>query len=88
MEWSVYLDRPARKFYERHVKYRLILDRIITMLKEDPYRAIYKKPKGKCRGFYVARVGEVRVLYKIYVRERIVRVRAVGLRENFYEKYC
>ncbi len=86
--WDVYVDGPARRFYRKHREYRAEFGRIVSMLKRDPYKAIYKKPKGKCRGYFIARVGEVRVLYKIYDKDRVVRVRAAGLRENFYEKYC
>lgn len=86
--WKVYIDRPARRFYRRHKRYRKEFGKIISMLKQDPYEAIYKKPKGRCRGYFIARVGEVRVLYKIYVKERRVIIWAAGLRENFYEKYC
>ncbi len=88
MSWIVHVHRRVRKWLKRHRGYEKVLDEIIAELMINPF--IGERLRGKCKGYlkYKKKGKPLRVMYWIDYREHTIVIRAVGLRENFYEKYC
>ena len=86
MVWIVKSHRRIRKWLKKHKEYERAFMEAVTELAKNPF--IGEKLRGKCSGFYKWRKGELRLLYFIDKREKTIFIEAVGLRENFYMKYC
>ncbi len=86
--WIVMIHRRVRKWLKKHKQYEKIFFEAIEELRMNLFSG--EKLHGKCRGFYKwkKRGRELRIMYRIDKREHIVFIEAIGIRENFYEKYC
>ena len=87
MSYRVEVDRePAKllrsKRLQPHVRMRLAL--AIKELEEDPRAGDVKHLKGDYYCFWRKRVGDYRVIYRIFERERVVRVVEICHRSRCY----
>jgi len=84
--WTVREHRQVARWLLRHPNYAPVYGRARNLLAEDPYRG--EPLRGRCRGLWKLRVGELRLVYEVRRGERVVYVWRVGLRENIYEGLC
>ncbi len=84
--WVVREHRKVARWLLRHGNYAPVYGRARSMLAENPYQG--EPLKGRCRGLWKLRIGELRIVYEIRGRDGIVYIWRVGLRENIYEELC
>ena len=77
--------RRVGKFLAKHPQFIELYVELRDAVVKDPYR-MGQRLRGRCRGLYKARKGELRIAYRI--TDCTVVVEAAGLRENFYEELC
>lgn len=84
--WEIILTRPAEKIYEntgKEMKKRL--DNCFEELEKDPLYGNNIKPlTGKLKGLYRYRVGDWRVVYRIFRETNVVEIIAILPRGNAY----
>jgi len=86
MSYRVEVDREPRKFLRSrkvpaHVRLRVA--EAIAELREDPRRGA-KHLKGEYHCFWRRRVGDYRMVYRIFEKDKLVRVVEICLRETCY----
>ena len=92
MEWRIKFHKSARKFTENldEKRRRNLLERLEklrTGLEEGviPFRNLdVRKLKGVWEGFFRVRVGEIRVIFKIDVTERVIWIYNIHYRGKIY----
>jgi len=86
--WEVVLTKPAEKTYDRaprNIKQRL--GHCFEDLETNPLYGHSIKPlTGKLKGLYRYRVGDWRVIYRLFREKMIVEVVAILPRGNAYKK--
>jgi mRNA interferase RelE/StbE len=84
--WQIILTHPAEKIYkksDREIKKRF--NNCFEELENDPFYGINIKPlTGKLRGLYRYRVGDWRVIYRIFRETKVVEIIAILPRGNAY----
>lgn len=83
--FEIRLSRRARRYYERvdsDTAHRL--NRCFEVLTRDPFGGGDIKPLKGIKGVYRYRMGDLRVIYEVDIRERIVKVNAILPRGEAY----
>lgn len=84
--WRVVVDQGAaydlKKFRQQHHAILPRILRAIDSLVQQPYAG--KPLKGQKRGCYSLRVGDFRIIYDLYLAERMVHLIRVGDRKDVY----
>ena len=85
--YSVSLSKDARRFFERSdAALQRRLDRCFDRLRVEPHNGGNIKPlKGSLVGRYRYRVGDYRVVYRIYDPQQTVHVLKIAHRSEVYE---
>ena len=85
--FEVYLSREAEKIYlKANPKTTRLLDKCFAYLEESPLAGPnIKRLKGKLEGSFRYQVGEVRVIYNVYLNSRTVFVETIGARGDVYK---
>ena len=82
--YRVVLSRIAEKDLERvNKKYKPHLFVALFDLRKDPY--LGKKLKGKFSNCYSLRIGEYRIIYKIYKTKLNILIIRIGSRQGVYK---
>ncbi len=86
--WRVRIHRRVRKWLKKHPLYEEDFWEALKELSCNPF--VGEKLKGRCKGFlkWKKKGSPLRIMYAVDRRDHMIFVEAVGLRENFYEKYC
>ena len=93
MEWTIKYHKNARRFLENLDKHRreLVLNRL-NELKSSFREGIFpirsmdiKKLKGKWRGFFRLRVGEMRVIFRVDISRKEILVYNIHFRGRVYQ---
>jgi mRNA-degrading endonuclease RelE of RelBE toxin-antitoxin system len=73
--YEVRLSRRAKRYYERVTPDTARrLSQCFKILSENPFAGGDIKPLKGMKGLYRFRVGELRIVYEVNIRERIVKV--------------
>lgn len=84
--WEIVLTKPAEKVYDRspkHMKGRL--DSCFEDLEKNPSFGSNIRPlTGQLRGLYRYRVGDWRVIYRLFKEKMVVEIIAILPRGNAY----
>jgi addiction module RelE/StbE family toxin len=85
--WEITLTKPAEKAYDKSRKeMRRRLDRCFEELEKRPlYGNNIKALTGELKGLLGYRVGDWRVIYRVFHDKRIVEVIAILPRGNAYK---
>lgn len=84
--WEIILTKPSEKIYEKTDKEtKKRLNNCFEELEKDPLYGINIKPlTGKLKGLYRYRVGDWRVIYRIFRETKVVEIIAILPRGNAY----
>jgi len=84
--WEIVLTRPAEKVYDKSPKdMRKRLDRCFEALEKNPlYGSNIRSLTGQLKGLYRYRVGDWRVIYRLFNQEVIVEIIAILPRGDAY----
>lgn len=85
--YKVFLHKKAVKYYEslddKGVKK---INRVIDEINKNPFGGHHiKKLRGKQEGKYRYAVGDLRIVYRINDKDRIVLIEAIGPRGDIYK---
>lgn len=85
--WEIILTRPTGKVYDKSsADERRRLDRCFEDLEKDPlYGANIRPLTGQLKGLYRYRVGDWRVIYRLYRDRLTVEVIAILPRRDAYK---
>jgi mRNA interferase RelE/StbE len=82
--YRVVLSRIAEKDLEKvDKKDKPRIFAVLFELRKDPY--LGKKLEGKFRGYYSLRVGQYRIVYKIYKTQLTILIIRIGPRQGVYK---
>ena len=82
--YQVILSRIAEKDLGKvNKKYKPHIFTALFDLKKDPY--LGKKLVGKFHGYYSLRIGEYRIIYKIYKEKLNIFIIRIGPRQGVYK---
>jgi len=82
--YRVVLSRIAEKDLEKvDKKDKPRIFAVLFELRKDPY--LGKKLEGKFRGYYSLRVGQYRIVYKIYKTQLTILIISIGPRQGVYK---
>ena len=84
--WIVREHRDIVKWLRKHPSYEERYREARSILSSNP--RLGEPLKGRCKGLWKLRVGDLRVIYEINYDERVVYVWVIGDRENVYEGLC
>jgi mRNA interferase RelE/StbE len=85
--YEVRLSRRAKRYYERVPPDIVrLLDRCFAALQVNPFAGVEIKPLKGEPGTYRARVGDLRVVYEVDRRARIVEVHLILPRGEAYRR--
>lgn len=84
--WEVALTKPAEKIYDKSSKkIKRRLDGCFDNLERNPlYGNNIMSLTGKLKGLYRYRVGDWRIIYKLFKKSMIVEIVAILPRGNAY----
>lgn len=84
--WEVILTKPAEKVYDKSSKnMQLRLERCFENLGNNPLYGLHIKPlTGKLKGLYRYRIGDWRVIYRLFKEDMHVEIIAILPRGNAY----
>ncbi len=85
--WEIIVHRKAEKTLKR-LRGEMLerMRQAISALAEDPRPSGYKKMTGH-KEFYLIRVGQWRIIYKIEDEELIILILTIAPRGSVYRKY-
>ncbi len=75
MNWTLLVTKPARKALEKlPSREQIRIERVLALMEHDPFRGDIKRlePSGWRR-----RVGDYRIFYDLYIKERRIVVTAI-----------
>ncbi|MDD2714369.1 MAG: type II toxin-antitoxin system RelE/ParE family toxin [Candidatus Wallbacteria bacterium] len=86
--YEILLSREAVKYYQKQADdLKSRLNKAIDSLSSEPIKnPQVKKLHGQFEGNYRLRVGEIRIVYEIDHKSKIVRIKAIKSRENAYKR--
>lgn len=84
--WEIILTRPAEKVYDKSPKdMQQRLDDCFEELEKNPFYGSNRKLlTGQLKGLYRCRVGDWRVIYRLFKEKRIVEIVAILPRGDAY----
>jgi mRNA interferase RelE/StbE len=84
--WEIVLTRPAEKVYDKSPKdMQQRLDRCFEELEKNPFYNSNVRPlTGKLKRLYRYRIGDWRVIYRLFKEKRIVEIVAILQRGDVY----
>jgi mRNA interferase RelE/StbE len=84
--WEIIFTRPAGKVYDKSPKdMQQRLDNCFEELEKNPFYGSNIKPlTGQLKGLYGCRVGDWRVIYRLFKEKRIVEIVAILPRGDAY----
>lgn len=84
--WEIILTRPAEKVYDKSPKdMQQRLDNCFEELEKNPFYGSNIQPlTGQLKGLYRCRVGDWRVIYRLFKEKRIVEIVAILPRGDAY----
>lgn len=84
--WEIIFTRPAEKVYDKSPKdMQQRLDDCLEALEKNPFYGSNIKPlTGQLKGLYRCRVGDWRVIYRLFKEKRIVEIVAILPRGDAY----
>jgi mRNA interferase RelE/StbE len=84
--WEIIFTRPAEKVYDKSPKdMQQRLDDCLEALEKNPFYSSNIKPlTGQLKGLYRCRVGDWRVIYRLFKEKRIVEIVAILPRGDAY----
>ncbi len=84
--WEIILTKPAVKIYDKSNKVmQKRLDRCFEALEKNPlYGSNIMPLTGKLKGLYRYRVGDWRIIYRLFKEDMIVEIIAILTRGDAY----
>ena len=83
--FKIKIDKKAKKFKNSlDFKLKNKIDDVVDILKLNPYHFPYKKLRDY-KDTYRIRVGNIRLSFKVFKDESIIKIIKIGFRENFYK---
>ncbi len=85
--WEIVLTKPAEKVYDKSTKeIHRRLDRCFKSLEKNPhYGNNIKYLTGELKGLLRYRVGDWRVIYRLFHESNVVEIIAILHRDNAYK---
>lgn len=85
--WEIILTKPAEKIYGKSPKdIQQRLDKCFEELEENPFSGGNIKPlTGQLKGLYRFRIGDWRVIYRIFKEKRLLEIVAILPRGDAYK---
>jgi len=87
MKWSIDYSKSATKFIDEHritEDVRELLRKLLRRIKGEEVNLDLKKLKGKWKGYLRIRQGKIRIVLKVYKREKRIFVERVDFRGSVY----
>ena len=84
MTWKFKYRKQAFIFLKERDLLGEVRDKIIDYIRGE--KVDIKKLRGNWRGFLRLRIGEIRVIFKLDVDEKVVEICKAGLRGKVYKK--
>jgi mRNA interferase RelE/StbE len=91
MSYQVEISDKASKFLEKHKTHQSSIDeKLIELIafyddEEDIPKPDVKKLKGKYEGLFRLRIGKVRVIFKMYRSEEVIKIIDIDNRGDVYK---
>ncbi len=86
--FDIYLSTEVQKFHKKikNEKLKKILRECYDALKKEPFNgANIRKMVGKFKGLYRYRKGNLRIVYDVLKKKKIVYIKVIDDRKNIYK---
>ena len=86
--YKVKLSARARNYYKRQPpRMKQRINRVLDAFKENPFSGPHIKPlHGELRGYHRYEMGDLRIVYRVDTKDRVVSVSEIRGRGNVYKR--